>query len=586
MASVPSGRRRADITEPAVDALRRYGNEDTHYYSNEYVLPLAERLVRRARGARRVDIALNGTEAVETSVRFMRRATGRPIVIGFMGGYHGEAGTAGAIGAETSDLSFGYRALMPGFVHVPYPNPYRTPFSRAPGGTGDGTIDYLRDHVLHHAVDPREVAGFVIEPVMGSGGCVAPPDGFWSALTELCREFDFLLCADEVKTGFGRTGHMFAVERWGVEPDLMALGKSMGGGVMPIGAVLGTERAMDFDDVSTGSTWSWLPAACAAALETLDVFEREPVLENVRVLEAAGLQALEADGSLPRHRRRARGRLLPGGGVREGPGDEGARPRAAGAGGVGMPAPWAAGGPHHDLAQPAALAHDAGRGHGHRDGDPRRGDRRSGRGVTSVSAEHVDDLAASAAARPRGARRDLVGLGRGARGGRPPGTPVRELGLPCRRMPVDGGADDLLIGWHERPSLLITAHMDTIRPTWEWSGEAAVRDGRVIGLGAQDDKACVVAALHGLLMAREAGVPLETLPVGIGLCVDEEIGGTGSIAMARTLRPPFVVGLEGTELQLGTAEAGFVEVWCHLPGVAVHGALRELGENAIDTAQR
>ena len=295
MASVPAGAARADITDAAVDALRRYGNEDTHYYSNEYVLPLAERLVAIAPGAlSRVDIALNGTEAVETSVRFMRRATGRPIVIGFMGGYHGEAGTAGAIGAESSDLSFGYRALMPGFVHVPYPNPYRTPFVARAGGTGDGTIDYLRDHVLHHAVDPREVAGFVIEPVMGSGGCVAPPDGFWSALTDLCREFDFLLCADEVKTGFGRTGHMFAVERWGVEPDLMALGKSMGGGVMPIGAVLGTERSMDFDDVSTGSTWSWLPAACAAALETLDVFEREPVLENVRVLEAAGLQALEA----------------------------------------------------------------------------------------------------------------------------------------------------------------------------------------------------------------------------------------------------------------------------------------------------
>jgi 4-aminobutyrate aminotransferase-like enzyme len=295
MASVPAGAARADITDAAVDALRRYGNEDTHYYSNEYVLPLAERLVAIAPGAlSRVDIALNGTEAVETSVRFMRRATGRPIVIGFMGGYHGEAGTAGAIGAESSDLSFGYRALMPGFVHVPYPNPYRTPFVARAGGTGDGTIDYLRDHVLHHAVDPREVAGFVIEPVMGSGGCVAPPDGFWSALGDLCREFDFMLCADEVKTGFGRTGHMFAVERWGVEPDLMALGKSMGGGVMPIGAVLGTERSMDFDDVSTGSTWSWLPAACAAALETLDVFEREPVLENVRVLEAAGLQALEA----------------------------------------------------------------------------------------------------------------------------------------------------------------------------------------------------------------------------------------------------------------------------------------------------
>jgi 4-aminobutyrate aminotransferase-like enzyme len=295
MASVPLGAAHAGITEAAVAALRRYGNEDAHYYSHELMLPLAERLVAMAPGAlSRVDIALNGTEAVETCVRFMRRATGRPIVIGFMGGYHGEAGTAGAIGAETSDLSFGYRALMPGFVHVPYPNPYRTPFAERAGGTGDGTVDYLRDHVLHHAVDPREVAGFVIEPVMGSGGCVAPPASFWPALAELCREFDLLLCVDEVKTGFGRTGAMFAVERFGVEPDLMALGKSMGGGVMPIGAVLGTERAMDFDDVSTGSTWSWLPASCAAALATLDVFEREPVLENVRALEAAGLARLEA----------------------------------------------------------------------------------------------------------------------------------------------------------------------------------------------------------------------------------------------------------------------------------------------------
>ena len=293
MASVNLGAARADITDAAVEALRRYGNEDAHYFSHEYVLPLAEKLIEIAPGSlSRVDIALNGTEAVETAIRFMRRATGRPIVIGFMGGYHGEAGTAGAVGAETADLSFGYRALTPGYVHVPYPNPYRTPFVARAGGTGDGTVDYLRDHVLFHAVDPREVAGVVIEPVMGSGGCVAPPDGFWPALQGLCREHDWLLAVDEVKTGFGRTGEMFAVERWGVEPDLMALGKAMGGGVMPIGAVLGTERAMGFDDVSTGSTWSWLPAACAAALETLRVYEREPILDNVRALEASARAAL------------------------------------------------------------------------------------------------------------------------------------------------------------------------------------------------------------------------------------------------------------------------------------------------------
>ncbi|HSL09712.1 MAG TPA: aminotransferase class III-fold pyridoxal phosphate-dependent enzyme [Actinomycetota bacterium] len=292
-ASVPFGAGRADVTDAAVDALRRYGNEDTHGQANAFVVPLAEALLAVApANLSRVDISLNGTEAVETAVRFMRRATGRPIVLGFMGGYHGEAGVAGALGAEASELSRGYRALMPGFVHVPYPNPYRTPFTARPGGSGDGTIDYIRDHLLFHAVSPDEVAGVVIEPVMGSGGCVAPPDAFWPALVELCRDHDWLLCVDEVKSGFGRTGNLFAVERWGVEPDLMALGKAMGGGAMPIGAVLGSERAMGFDDLSTGSTWSWLPAACAAALETLAVFEREPVLENVRAIEAAALAAL------------------------------------------------------------------------------------------------------------------------------------------------------------------------------------------------------------------------------------------------------------------------------------------------------
>jgi 4-aminobutyrate aminotransferase-like enzyme len=294
MASVPLGSARPDITDAAVAAMRRYGMEDTHFYTHDFVLPLAEKLLAAApAGLTRVDIALNGTEAVETAVRFMRRATGRPIVIGFMGGYHGEAGTAGAVGAETGDLSYGYRALMPGFVHVPYPNPYRTPFTARPGGSGDGTVDYLRDHLLFHAIDPREVAGFLIEPVMGSGGCVAPPEAFWGGLTELCRQLDLLLCVDEVKTGFGRTGELFAVQRWGIEPDVMALGKAMGGGVMPIGAVLGTDRTMGFDDVSTGSTWSWLPAACSAALETLEIFEREPILEHVRDLERVARDALQ-----------------------------------------------------------------------------------------------------------------------------------------------------------------------------------------------------------------------------------------------------------------------------------------------------
>jgi acetylornithine deacetylase len=158
------------------------------------------------------------------------------------------------------------------------------------------------------------------------------------------------------------------------------------------------------------------------------------------------------------------------------------------------------------------------------------------------------------------------------------------LGLPCRRLPVDGSADDLVIGWSERPELLLTAHLDTIRPTWDFEARAEVRGDRIYGLGAADDKAGVVACLLGLLLARDGGVPVESLPVGVGLCVDEEVGGKGSIAMARELRPRFVVGVEGTGLDLGLAEAGFVDAWYTVRGTSVHGALREEGDNALEKA--
>jgi 4-aminobutyrate aminotransferase-like enzyme len=296
-ASVPLGAGREEILEPAIEALRRFGNEDSHALASELTADLGERLLTMGpSGLSRFDIALNGTEAVEIAVKMMRRATGRPVVIGFHGSYHGESTTTAALGAEHSEISRGLRGLVPGFVHVPYPNPYRSPFGAPrPGGSGDATVDYLRDHVLFHALDPSEVAGVVIEPVLGSGGCVAPPDSFWPALTELCSEHGWLLCADEVKTGMGRAGALLGVERWGLEPDLICLGKALGGGAMPIGAVLGSERAMGgYDDLPTGSTWSWLPAGCAAALATLDFYEREPVLEHVGELERLAAERLAA----------------------------------------------------------------------------------------------------------------------------------------------------------------------------------------------------------------------------------------------------------------------------------------------------
>jgi 4-aminobutyrate aminotransferase-like enzyme len=288
-ASVPLGAGREDLLEPTIEALRRYGNEDSHAVASTLMVPLARRLLALApAGITRVDLALNGTEAVETAIKMMRRATGRPLILGFYGGYHGESTTTATLGAEHHEISHGMRGLGGGFVHAPYPHPYRSPFGPPrPGGSGDATVDFINDQLLFHAFSPNEVAGVIIEPLAGSGGVLEPPASFWPALRELCDRHGWLLCVDEVKTGIGRSGSMFAIERSGIAPDMICLGKALGGGVMPIGALLGSERAFGgFDDVPTGSTWAWLPAACAAALAVLDAFERDGVLAHVQALEA------------------------------------------------------------------------------------------------------------------------------------------------------------------------------------------------------------------------------------------------------------------------------------------------------------
>jgi succinyl-diaminopimelate desuccinylase len=157
-------------------------------------------------------------------------------------------------------------------------------------------------------------------------------------------------------------------------------------------------------------------------------------------------------------------------------------------------------------------------------------------------------------------------------------------GLPVGRMPVDGAADDLLIGWSDRPALLLTAHIDTVTPTWPW--EASLDGDEVRGLGAGDCKGSVVAFALGMLLARERGVDLGSMPVALGVCTDEELLGRGSIVMANELRPRFVIAGEPSRLEIGVAEAGFVDAICEVRGAAAHGSFPELGDNAIEKAAR
>ncbi|MEX2439488.1 MAG: M20/M25/M40 family metallo-hydrolase [Actinomycetota bacterium] len=161
-----------------------------------------------------------------------------------------------------------------------------------------------------------------------------------------------------------------------------------------------------------------------------------------------------------------------------------------------------------------------------------------------------------------------------------------QLGFPVDVQSIDGAGPNVLVGWDEHPSLLLTAHIDTIVPEWEWSGRARVEDAVVYGLGAQDDKGCAVSILLGALLARDGGVPLERLPVALGFVVDEEVGGKGSRALADTLQPRYVVASEGTELDIAVTETGFVDGTIRVEGRTVHGSLIEEGDNAVEKAAR
>jgi acetylornithine deacetylase/succinyl-diaminopimelate desuccinylase-like protein len=157
-------------------------------------------------------------------------------------------------------------------------------------------------------------------------------------------------------------------------------------------------------------------------------------------------------------------------------------------------------------------------------------------------------------------------------------------GLPVARLPVDGAADDLLIGWSDRPALLLTAHIDTVTPTWPWD---AALDGDVVrGLGAGDCKGSVIAFALGLVLAIERGVDLRSMPVAFGVCTDEELLGRGSIAMASEVQPRSVIAGEPSRLEIGVAEAGFVDAICEVGGQAAHGSFPERGDNAIEKAAR
>jgi 4-aminobutyrate aminotransferase len=225
--------------------------------------------------------AQSGTESVEAALKLARYVTGRGRFIGFLGGFHGRTMGSLAFTSSKATQQKGFFPTMPGVTHVPFPNPYRPMF--AGDDQGRAVLEYIEKTLFVHNVPPHEVAAVLIEPIQGEGGYLVPPDGFLAGLRALCDRHGILLIFDEVQSGVGRTGKMFAAEHWNVAPDIMTLAKGLGSG-MPIGMVVAKRTVMQkWSRGAHGNTYGGNPLCCAAALATLDLVAGQYCANAARV---------------------------------------------------------------------------------------------------------------------------------------------------------------------------------------------------------------------------------------------------------------------------------------------------------------
>lgn len=284
-----TGHAHPNVVKAVQDAATKFLHISSDY-RHEEMTALAERLAAIApMGEPAMSfLCQSGTEAVEGALKLARYVTGRPRFIGFLGGFHGR--TFGSLSFTSSKYTQqqGFAPTLAGVTHVPYPNPFRPLFEG--DDQGAATLDYLR-LLFHRAVPPTEVAAILIEPIQGEGGYIVPPDGFLAGLRALCDEHGILLIFDEVQTGIGRTGRMFACEHWGVHPDILSSAKGLGSG-LPIGAVIAKRSLMSkWKPGAHGNTFGGNPIACAAANATLDLV-RSGLMDNAAKVGAYFMRRL------------------------------------------------------------------------------------------------------------------------------------------------------------------------------------------------------------------------------------------------------------------------------------------------------
>jgi 4-aminobutyrate aminotransferase len=268
-----------------VDAVKKQAERFLHYSVTDFlyreVVDLAEKLgeVTPGKGAKKVFFGNSGAEAIEGAAKLAKWHMRRPRFIAFISAFHGR--TLGAVSFTASkpvQMRY-FFPMVPGVTHVPYPNCYRCPFHLSYPDCDYWCVDFIDEYVLQKYVPPEEVAAFVFEPIQGEGGYVVPPDDYFKRLKKLADKYGILLVDDEVQAGVARTGKWWAIEHWGVEPDIICSAKSIAAG-LPLSAIIARDEIMDWEGGTHASTFGGNPVSCAAALAVIDVIKSEKLLEN------------------------------------------------------------------------------------------------------------------------------------------------------------------------------------------------------------------------------------------------------------------------------------------------------------------
>jgi len=279
------------ITEQAQKFLHMSGTD--FYYEPQ--VRLAEELasITPIQGGVRSFFGNSGTEAMEACLKLARYTTGRQNVIAFLGGFHGRTMGSLSLTASKAIQRRGFGPMLPGVYHAPFPDLYRCPIGATPENCAAACVDYIEQQLFTHLVTPDEVAAIVVEPIQGEGGYIVAPDEFLQRLREVTKKHGMLLVADEVQSGMGRSGKMFAIEFTGVEPDMMSIAKGIASG-MPLGVAVARAGLMAWPPGAHASTFGGNPVSCAAALATIALLKDRLVANaaDVGAHMMSGLKAL------------------------------------------------------------------------------------------------------------------------------------------------------------------------------------------------------------------------------------------------------------------------------------------------------